>query len=69
MSYPKLRGLIREKFGTQEAFAEAMGKNTTTISYKLTGKTEWTRTEIEKVCDLLGIPLSDAHSYFLCAES
>jgi hypothetical protein len=64
MSYPKLRGAIREKFGTQEAFAKAMGKSETTISCKLTGKTEWDRQEIEDACRLLDIPLAEAHTYF-----
>ena len=64
MSYPKLRGAIREKFGTQEAFAKAMGKSNTTLSGKLTGKTEWDRQEIEDACRLLDIPLSEAHTYF-----
>jgi len=64
MSYPKLRGAIREKFGTQEAFAKAMGKSETTISSKLTGKTEWDRQEIEDACRLLEIPLAEAHTYF-----
>lgn len=64
MSYPKLRGAIREKFGTQEAFAKAMGKSMGTISCKLTGKTEWDRQEIEDACRLLDIPLSEAHAYF-----
>ncbi len=64
MSYPKLRGIIREKFGTQEAFAKALGKSETTVSAKLSGKTEWTRQEIEDACRLLGIPIADAHAYF-----
>ena len=64
MSYSKLRGAIREKFGTQEAFAKAMGKSLTTISAKLTGKTEWDRQEIEDACKLLDIPLTEAHAYF-----
>lgn len=64
MSYAALRGKIREKFGTQEAFAVAMGMNPATLSAKLTGKTEWTRAEIEKACNLLGIALEDAHLYF-----
>lgn len=64
MSYMKLRGRIREKFGTQAAFAEAMGMSETTISAKLTRKTDWTRTEMEKACDLLDIPIVEAHLYF-----
>jgi len=66
MRYPKLRGAIREKFGTQATFAEAINMNSTTLSKKLTGKSEWTRTEIARACDLIGIPLCDAHTYFFC---
>lgn len=64
MSYAKLRGSIREKFGTQEAFAKEMGMNPASMSNKLNGKTEWTRQEIEKACALLEIPLAEAHLYF-----
>lgn len=64
MSYPKLRGAIREKFGTQEAFAKALGMSDTTLSGKLTGKTEWKRQEIEDACRLLEIPITEAHAYF-----
>lgn len=64
MSYSKLRGKIREVYGVQSDFARAMGKDPSTISAKLSGKTDWTRDEIETACGLLGIPLSDAHMYF-----
>lgn len=64
MSYAKLRGRIREKFGTQDAFAKAMEMHPASMSSKLTGKTEWTRAEIEKACVLLEIPLAEAHLYF-----
>lgn len=64
MSYPKLRGAIREKFGTQEAFAKALGLSQTALSAKLTVKTDWSRSEIELACNLLGIPLSQAFEYF-----
>ena len=64
MSYSKLRGRIREKFGTQEDFATAMQKSPTTLSSKLNGKTEWTRQEIETACRLLDIPLAEAPAYF-----
>ena len=64
MSYPKLRGAIREKFGTQEAFAKALAMSETTLSSRLTGKTEWTRQEIEDTCRLLNIPIAEAHAYF-----
>lgn len=64
MSYAKLRGLIREKFGTQDAFAEALEMDPSSLSKKLNNRTEWTRAEIEKACILLEIPLSEAHRYF-----
>ena len=64
MSYAKLRGSIREKFGTEKAFAVEMGMNPASMSSKLNGKTEWTRQEIEKACTLLEIPLAEAHLYF-----
>lgn len=64
MSYAKLRGRIREKFGTQEAFAEAIGMNTVSLSQRLTGKLEWKTSEIFKACEVLDIPLADNAEYF-----
>lgn len=64
MSYSKLRGAIREKFGTQEAFAKAICMSNTTLSAKLNNKTEWTCKEVENACNLLGIPTAEAHLYF-----
>ena len=64
MSYPKLRGLIREKFRTQGAFARAMKMHQTTLSKKLAGIVDWTRQEIETACRLLDIPADQIHVYF-----
>jgi transcriptional regulator with XRE-family HTH domain len=64
MRYAKLRGLIREKYTRQSNFAEAMGMNPTTLSKKLCGGVDWTRQEIEKACELLGIPAEQLHAYF-----
>jgi hypothetical protein len=66
VSYSKLRGKIREVFGTQEAFATAMGMNTATISGKLNDKSDWTRAEMELACSLLKIPMLEMHEYFFC---
>ena len=63
-SYAKLRGRIREKFGTQSEFAEAMNMNRSTLSLKLSGKSDWTALEIEQACSLLEVPLAEAHAYF-----
>ena len=66
MDYSKLRGAIREKYGTQQAFALAMPMSEASLSAKLNGRTEWQTDEIVRACDLLGIPLERAHEYFFC---
>lgn len=68
MSYSKLKGRIREKFGKQEPFARAMDMDPSTLSKKLNNGSQWTRPEIEKACELLEIPISEAHDYFFCSE-
>lgn len=64
MSYAKLRGRIREIFGTIEAFADAMDKDVSTISLRLNNKIAWKREEIEKACEVLRIPINEVHLYF-----
>ena len=68
MSYSKLRGRIREIFGTQGAFAKEMGMNRSTLSMKLSGKIDWTRKEIEKACYLLKISIDKVHLYFFTVK-
>ena len=66
MDYSELRGKIRAKFKRQGDFAKALGMDASSLSKKLNNRTQWTRPEIEKACELLGIPLADAHLYFFC---
>lgn len=68
MSYSKLRGKIIEVFGTQEAFAEAVGMGKSTLSLKLNDKYAWTQDEIVKACQLLGIPITEVYLYFFTAK-
>lgn len=63
-NYAKLRGKIREVFGTQDAFAAAMEMDRSTLSLKLNGKSDWTLPEIDKSCALLYIPVADVYKYF-----
>lgn len=63
-NYKKLRGKIREKFDTQEDFAKAIGKSKSIVSKKLNNKSDWTREEIVRACEVLDIPLKDASLYF-----
>lgn len=68
MSYAKLRGRIREIFGTQEAFATAMGMDKSTLSLKLNDRYDFTRFEIEKACEVLKIPFDEIGVYFFTAK-
>ncbi len=69
MDYSKLRGRIREKFGTEGAFSEAMGCSRTTLSAKLNNKNDWNYPEVIKACNLLDVPVESAHEYFFCYKS
>lgn len=64
MSYPKIRGAIREKYGTQAAFAKELGVNPSTLIKKLSGKVEWTLSEVQLAAKLLGIPYEQISEYF-----
>lgn len=64
MSYSKLRGKIREMYGTNANFATAMSMDLSTLSLKLNNKTPWKREEIEKACGVLEIPIEDVYLYF-----
>ena len=67
--YSKLYGKIKEIFGTQEAFAEAIGMSRTAINARLKQSVEWKSPEIFKACEVLGIPLADSHLYFFSLKS
>ena len=62
--YSKMRGKIREKFGTQNAFAEAMELSSATLSDKLNNKVQWNQKEIDKAVELLEISKEDIVAYF-----
>jgi len=62
--YAKLKGKIKEVFGTQSAFAKAMGMSSTTLSLKLNNFTNFTQQEINKACELLSIPAEFIPIYF-----
>lgn len=69
MSYAKLRGKIKEVFGTNEAFAKALGIDVSSLSAKMNNKSPWKREEIERACELLHIDISEVHIYFFTAKS
>lgn len=62
--YAKLRARIKEKFGTEGNFAEALNISQVAVSRKLTGKTQFKTKEIKQWCMLLDIPIESAGVYF-----
>lgn len=62
--YSKLKGRIREVFGTQEAFAKAIGLSAVSVSNKLNNLIDWKQDEMEKSMEQLGVPFSEIHVYF-----
>ena len=62
--FGKLREKIKIVFGTQKAFADAMGMNVATLNSKLNSKAVWTLDEIEKAIDLLDVSGNEIKEYF-----
>lgn len=62
--YDKLKGRIKEKYGTQENFAKDIGKTHSTISFKINGKRLWNQDEIIKAIELLDLSKDDIVEYF-----
>lgn len=61
--YSKLRSLIKEKYGTIKAFADALGIHPTTLSGRLNNRLYWPQCDIDKACLLLGIHNPQTYFY------
>lgn len=66
--FSKLYGKIKEVYGTQEAFASAMGMSRSALSLRLKNNVDWKPKEIVKACGLLHIPIIDNHLYFFAQK-
>lgn len=66
--YSKLRGKIREVYKTQEAFANAIGCSTATISGKLNCNVDFTQEEIAKAVVALHLGMEDIPTYFFTEQ-
>lgn len=62
--FSKLRGRIKEVYGTQTAFAIAMLMNEATLSNKLNNNVEFSPKEIVRACLLLSIKFEEIDIYF-----
>lgn len=67
-NYNKLRGAIKEFYGTQEAFAKRMGMSNAALSQRLTNKSKFSQDEIIRACELCGIKPADIAAYFFASE-
>ena len=60
----KLRGRIIEKSLRNKDVAEKIGISETSFSYKLTGKSDFTHSELVAICAILEIPFEEIPLYF-----
>lgn len=60
----KLAGRIIEKYGTQKAFAEALGMQQSTLSRLLTDGKDWRGSKLIQAIKLLEIPETEVNAYF-----
>jgi len=70
--YDKLRRRIKDLFGTQEAFASAMGVSRSVLNLKLNNASDWTQPEIILASKLLKVPANEYDQYFFylkCLEN
>lgn len=64
MRYNKLLGKIKEVYGTQEKFAEALEIGRVSLSQRLNGKLEFKQSEISKAIEVLQLEKKDIPAYF-----
>lgn len=65
--YSKLRGKIKEVFGTQDKFAKALGISGATLSLKLNNISEFTQQEMAASMRLLHEPARSVDKYFFAS--
>lgn len=62
--YSKLKGKIREKYGSDKKFAEALSIGRVSLSMRLNNKLEFTQSEIIKSVELLNLTPDLIPDYF-----
>lgn len=60
----KLRGKIKELFGTELNFCKKMGIAGSTLSAKLNNKSEFSRSEMLKISELLNLKDEEVQAIF-----
>lgn len=62
--YRKLKGRIKEIFGTQAELARALNRSKNSVSGKLTGRVEFSQSDVEHWAKLLDIDRAEYGLYF-----
>lgn len=62
--YSKLRGKIKEVYGTQDKFAKKLGIGRVSLSQRLNNLLDFSQEEINKSCEILGIEKKEIPVYF-----
>jgi transcriptional regulator with XRE-family HTH domain len=68
LNYSKLRGRIKEKIGTEGAFAKAIGRSQNYITKVFQGRTYFTQADICKSADVLSVDQDEIGIYFFAPE-
>lgn len=66
--YSKLKGKIKEVYGTQNEFAKAVGLSFVSISKKLNNVRQFKQSDIDKISEVLKIPKEEIPVYFFTLE-
>lgn len=67
--YNKLRGKIKEVYGTQSNFAKALGIGNVSLSQRLNNTLGFTQAEIDKSCAVLEFEKEEIPIYFFTKET
>lgn len=67
-NYSKINGRTAELGYTKKDVAAAAGMTPATYGIKLSGKSDFTRSEIIKIMDFLGIDPAETAQYFFCVD-
>ena len=64
--YSELLGIIKAKNLRQEDLARKINMNPSTLNLKLNNKSEFTQSQMKRICMVLGIPLNNLSRVFFC---
>ena len=62
--YAKLRGKIREVYGTEAKLAAAAGLGRVSLSQRLNNHVDFSQGDINLIANILGIPPTEISQYF-----